>query len=215
MAPPRSLERTAILNALTFAIVAYGCTSCSEKPREEDWPVAKTEELAQAKPIEPPSTPATAPTPEAPAAEPEPSKFPRPGFSVFSIHDKVPICAFASEADRTLAPVSYKEAKKQTLRAGYSVTIGAYPSWCVNEACDARPSIQCWIEMQGKTIVVNTRWYGDHKDGSTCTENCRPVSAGCETPPLAAGTYTIQQGGESWKLRIPSVLRKPCFLPKE
>jgi len=104
---------------------------------------------------------------------------------------------------------------EEYLRAGASVIFGAFPSWCVNEACDDRPSMQCWIEMQGKTIVVNTRFFGDHKDGSTCTETCRPVTAGCETPPLEAGTYTIQQGEQSWQLKIPGVLRKPCFVPEE
>ncbi len=211
-----SLKRIHRSSIVSAALLAFGAVQgCGDKPREEA-PAAKTEALAQAKPVTPPAMPATADAPVAdtPAAPAERPKYPRPGFSVVSVAGKSPICLFASEAERQLAPISHTQAKKQTLRAGASIIIGAYPPWCIHESCDDRPSLQCWIDLQGDTIVVNARYFGDHKDGTTCTENCREINAGCETPPLPAGKYTIQQGEQTWPLRIPSVLKDPCFVPE-
>jgi hypothetical protein len=104
-----------------------------------------------------------------------------------------------------------KDAKKQTLRANAAVVFGAFAPGCVNETCDQLPTLQCLAERDGNTIVVQSQYYVDHKDGSTCTDTCRPITAGGKTPILEAGKYTVRYGARTFELRIPSVLRAPCF----
>ena len=188
------------------ALLALAVQGCGDEPREEQ-AATKTEALATAEPSQPAATPAP---PEAPARP----KYPRPGFSLVKVQDKSPFCLFASEAERQLAPISATQAKKQNLRAGANIVVGAYPPWCVHETCDDRPSLQCWVDLKDNTLVLNTRYSGDHKDGTTCKDTCREIHAGCETPPLPAGKYTIQQGEQTWPLSIPSVLKNPCFVPE-
>lgn len=201
-APLRTdIDRVSVRYAALFALAVSGCGG---QPRDEA--ATKTEALAKAEPSQPPATPAPA---EAPARP----KYPRPGFSVVKVDDKSPFCLFASEAERQLAPISATQAKKQTLRAGASIVVGAYAPWCVHETCDDRPTLQCWVDLEDSTIVVNTRYFGDHKDGSKCTDTCREINAGCEIPPLAAGKYTIKLGEQTWPLRIPRTLENPCFVP--
>ncbi|MFM2415568.1 MAG: hypothetical protein RL385_291, partial [Pseudomonadota bacterium] len=49
------------------------------------------------------------------------------------------------------------------------------------------------------------------KDDSHCTENCREVIAGCETPPLEAGSYTVKYAAKTYPLSIPSTPKTPCL----
>ena len=73
------------------------------------------------------------------------------------------------------------------------------------------PSLQCVVKRDGNKLNVIARYIGYHKDGATCTENCAEVTAGCETPVLEAGKYTVQYGEEQYTLKIPSKLSSPCF----
>jgi hypothetical protein len=175
---------------------------------------------------EPVATPAPAalavkPAPAPPAAAEEPTDAgaadggniwtPKPGWSKVVVDDLVPFCVFESYGAQFDAKF-LKDAKKQTLKADAPVVIGPYGPWCVHESCDDLPSLQCSAKLEANnTIVVKSHYWALHKNGAACKETCRPVSAGCETPPLPAGKYTIQHGNESYKLKIPSVLRSPCF----
>ena len=66
--------------------------------------------------------------------------------------DQVPLCVFESFVAREQATFLH-EVKKQTLRADSSVVFGAFGPWCINEACDDRPSLQCRADLEEKTIV--------------------------------------------------------------
>ena len=181
-----------------------GCASQDAEPGDVPAPAALT-----------PATTAPPPAPAEPvdaAALPDNQPFtPKPGWSKVVVDDQVPICVFTGFAAQFEAKF-LKDAKKQVLKAGEPVVIGPYGPWCVHETCDDLPSLQCNVEREGNTLVVHSHYWGFHKNGAACTtETCRPVNAGCETPPLEAGKYTIQHGEQSFKLKIPSVLRSPCF----
>jgi hypothetical protein len=173
-------------------------------------PVAPaTAPLAQTAPPPPPPE-----APAEPAAEPTPPPVDpnlKPGWSKLVLDEQVPICVFPGFAAHD-EPKFLKDVKKQTLRADNPIVIGAFGPWCINEGCDDLPSLQCVAKRSGDTINVRTHYWGYRKDGSNCKGGvCRQVTAGCETPKLEAGTYTIQHGQESYKLKIPSTLRNPCF----
>lgn len=146
-----------------------------------------------------------------PSAEPARPVHPRTGWSAVSIEDEVPLCFFAGHAERHAAEF-VDQVESQELRANASVVIGAFAAWCVNEACDARPSLQCSVSRDGNTLVVRSRYWGERKDGATCEGMiCRPITASCETPALEPGRYTVAHGDERVDLRIPSLLRSPCI----
>lgn len=166
-------------------------------------------------------------TPEAPAAAAEPAaltpKAPAaaaapeaandgfgPGWSKRSLRDSLPICIFSSFAEREKFPFPQKVGR-QTLRANSSFVIGVYPPQCLNEACDARANLQCWIEPEGKTLRVRTSFFSFHNQRTSCTHPCLGVDSACETPELIPGHYTIRHGDTTYDVKVPSVVRSPCL----
>lgn len=200
--PPHSRTRRALAGALVLACALWACGKRDSAKSAEAAP--QPAPLTQAQP-EP------APAPKEPVIPERMAKYPKPGWSKHVVDDQGPLCVFSGFADQELTKFP-AEAKKQTLKANASVVMGSFAGWCVSEKCDDLPSLQCSVRREGDTLVVHTHYWGYRKDGSSCTnEICRPVSAGCETPPLEAGKYTIQHGDKSYPLKIPSVLRDPCF----
>ena len=178
-----------------------GCGGCEEPPRG-------------------PARVATPPPAEAPGVDDEHAadkpvvvvkKAPAaPGFSLVSIVDRVPVCVFP-DMQKWFDPKLLPEVRPQKLVAGHSVVVGAFSPWCVHEKCDQRPSLQCQVAREGNTLVVHSRYWGEHKDGARCTTGCKSITASCETPVLEAGTYTLQHGTESFTFEVPSLLREPCL----
>lgn len=192
------------------ALLLCACNKGAE-PQE---PAPETQALQQ-----PAAPPAAAPTPPPAAApKPEPDKpsehpagYPRAGWSKVSEHDTLPICVFPDVPTRAQAK-TVKDVKPTKLAANKPVTFGAFPpSPCVNENCDQLPTLQCYIDQEGTNLIVHTMYSAYHKDGSTCTEECRDVSASCDTPALKPGTYTVRHGEKSYKLQLPSTPKSPCF----
>jgi hypothetical protein len=180
-----------------------GCSDCNRS----DGPSAAPIESAE----QPAALAQDAPEPASPRP-PEPDKpWPKPGWTAISVDNDVPICVFADFAERHRAQ-SLEQVEPQKLRAGASVVMGAFGPWCVNEACDLRPSLQCAVARGGNTLTLRSRYWGDRKDGATCEGvPCRPITAGCETPALESGVYTVVHGERSFDFRVPGVLSSPCF----
>jgi hypothetical protein len=194
------------LVALAFCWI-LGCGNCGEGAAP---PVAEQAPLEKDKPVAP--LPAPAEKPDADVI-PERGRFPKPGWSSVGVDNQSPLCVFADFEEHYNAK-SIEQAEKQKLPAKHSVVMGVFAGWCVNEACDGLPSMQCSVKREGNVLIVRSRYWGYRKDGSSCEGEgvpCRPVNAGCETPELEAGVYTVQHGERSFELRIPSVLRSPCF----
>jgi hypothetical protein len=152
-------------------------------------------------------TPASAPPPAPPA--PPPYR-PKEGFSNVKVEDGVPLCLFPSDQVWWEAKL-LGDVGKQRLKAKSKVVIGAFGPWCVNEHCDQKPSLQCSVVREGDTLIVHSRFWGEHKDGSVCTQECKSITASCTTPELEAGTYTIKHGEDSFTFELPTVLTNPCF----
>ena len=168
----------------------------------------------------PPPAPATPPplaatqNPDVPyptVPSPDAVGYPKDGWSKLKLDDKVPLCVFASDLDRDKAPFLKQVPKKPSLKAGEPVTFGVYGPGCVQETCDQLPSLQCWVDREGNTLKVSSRYSAYHKDGSHCSEGCREIHAGCPSPPLEAGKYTVQYGEKSWALRVPGAPRSACL----
>jgi len=204
------------------AICSVGCGSSERSTTSENAAPAPSAEVA--KTAEAPATDAstmkTEPTaaPAAPAAEAdagapsEPSiADPRPEWPTVTKEDEVPVCVFASYEERGKAPF-VEQVRKQKLPAGAPLILGAFPPWCMNEKCDARPTLQCWIDQEGDgTLVVHSKFSVEHKPDSSCKGDCEIVAASCETPELPKGKYTLRHGTQTMEISVPGVLRDPCF----
>lgn len=134
-------------------------------------------------------------------------------WASFSREDDIPFCLLEKYAD--WGEVQYlKDAKpKANLKADAELHIGVYAPRCAHPDCTKRVNMQCWAEVEGETITLHSRYNGMHNPANTCTKDCEPDTAACNTPPLKAGNYTIQYGAFSKKLRIPSVVKPTCIDP--
>jgi hypothetical protein len=201
------------MNALSSTVVfvcgVWLASACNRIPE----PVPAEQQKAALQEPAPLAQPEPTPAP-APPAEPETIKRrgPEPGFSQLSLKDTLPICVFPNMTERVKAPF-LKDVKPQKLAANSKVTFGVFGPGCLNEACDDRPTLQCWTEQKGAdTIVVMTRFSSFHKDGAECTENCLDLDTACDSQiELKPGKYTVQHGDKTYKLQVPSTVRDPCF----
>jgi hypothetical protein len=211
-----SISRGACLKFGLFAALVAASVACRKPEPEPAPPPAQPAPLTAEKPVEQPAAPAPAPTSQNPyTTEPAPTfdadhPWLGPGWGKLSLQDTLPICAFAGFNEREAA-LHIEQVKKQSLKADSTVVFGVYGPGCLNKECDARANLQCWVDLEGDTLHVHTRFSSFHKDGSTCTKDCLEVDAACETPALKAGKYTVQHGEKSYKLQIPSLVRQPCF----
>ncbi|HEY2736185.1 MAG TPA: hypothetical protein VGI70_19440 [Polyangiales bacterium] len=199
---------------LTFArwswlvVAGLTCSACNRIPE----PVPSNAEP----PAQSASTPsaAAAPSnlavPEQSVASRDGPGFPRPGWSKRVVEDGGPICAVETYAEVDRAS-SVDKARPQKFQAGMPIAFETYGPGCINEACVQLPTVQCVVEADGHTLVVHSRYNGYHKDGAICERDCRPVYAGCETPILQAGKYTVHYGPTTFQLKIPGKLQDPCF----
>jgi hypothetical protein len=213
--PTHPRPRRFVARALVLALASASLAGCGE-----GCACSGSEPVAQ--PGAPTPAPLTQPATEPPPQQPEPPAEPtaeavpavdrltKPGWSKVTVDEQVPICVFSNFVAHE-EPKFLKDVKKQRLEADSTLVIGAFGPWCVNEGCDDLPSLQCSIERSGDILRVRTHYWGYRKDGSRCGGPCRQVTAGCETPKLEAGTYTIEHGTQTYKLKIPSTLKSPCF----
>jgi hypothetical protein len=186
--------------------LAVACTLLACSPGEL--------ERTNGKPVPQPTTSVPAPSTQgatvalAPAAAP-PSDGAK--WDNVKLEDEVPLCVFASHLERGKASF-LRDVHPQTLRSSTTLVFGTFSPGCQNEACDTAPTHQCWVDSEEPNIlVVHSRLSFEHKRGTVCTEDCHPVTAGCETEVLKPGKYIVKYGARSFSLRIPSVLSAPCL----
>lgn len=182
---------------------ATGCSQC-----EGEAPAASPSALTRDTPAAPAAAPEPSVTP--PAAAAAPTAAPTDGWSELVLRDTLPLCVFSSYAAREKA-LRIEQVKKQMLKANAPVIFGVFGPWCLNAACDERPTLQCWTERKGSDLIVHTLYSSLHKEGSSCTTDCRELDVSCETPTLEPGTYTVRHGDKAHPLEIPSVQRAPCL----
>jgi hypothetical protein len=194
----------AVRAIFTAACALWACSACGRKPDSVD---AVEQRAASALP--PSALPPNAVNTPSPSAAPLAGEDPE--WEHVTIEDEVPLCVFADHLQRGDA-LFLEDVHRQTLHADSSVVFGTFAPGCQNEACDALPTHSCWVDAtEPSTLVVHSSLSFKHKLGAVCTKDCRPVVAGCETPVLKAGKYTVKYGTRIFSLRVPSVMSKPCF----
>jgi hypothetical protein len=201
------MHKPLVATHLTLALSLTAALSCTRKIPEPEPVPAPPAALSTSAPAEPAA---------APAPEPKrgPSEdfigYPKEGWSKLKLQDTLPLCVFENALERDNAKF-VTQAKTQKLKANQPVTFGAYGPYCINPQCDDLPTLQCVVDREGNTLKVTARYIGYHKDGSTCSDECREVMAGCDTPSLEPGKYTVQYGDQTYALKIPSTLKDPCY----
>jgi hypothetical protein len=95
--------------------------------------------------------------------------------------------------------------------AGSAVTVAVlFPPGCLSSTCMTNPMAGCMIAQSGNTFTVSgTASYHDTGDDA-CSADCRLLTASCETPVLAEGTFTFKYAGASVDLVVPSTVPPPC-----
>ncbi|HET8937090.1 MAG TPA: hypothetical protein VFN67_26795 [Polyangiales bacterium] len=179
-------------------IAAVGCKARIPEPE----PVKPS----AAAPVVPPaaaSTPSSTPEPLEPAQ-------PKEGWREVTVENTLPLCVFANASERANAK-SVEQVQRQVLGADRPVTFGVFGPPCMNPKCDEQKTLQCSVERSGNNLRLQTRYVGFHNDGATCSDACRQETAGCESPVLEPGEYTLEYGPNQIPLKIPSALNKPCF----
>jgi len=197
--------------AVTFMFLLSASVSCSRKIPEPAAAPAPPAALTADKPAEPQPAPEPEPQPEKKGPSEDFIGYPKEGWTKLKLNEQTPLCVFANELERYDAKFIEQVKKKPDLKAGKPVTFGSYGPHCINKACDDLPSLQCVVKRDGNTLNVIARYIAYHKDGATCTEDCAEVTAGCNTPELEAGKYTVQYGDQQYTLKIPSKPSEPCF----
>lgn len=175
---------------------AVGCKSKIPEP-EPQQPAAEKPE------------PAAASKPQPNVAVAEPAK-PKEGWSEVSVQNTLPLCVFADEREREQIK-AVAQVKKQVLRADRPVVFGVFAPGCIQPECEELAVLRCSVERSGNTLRLQTSYRGFHKDGTTCRDQCRDATAGCASPVLEPGEYTLEYGGTQIPLKIPSALNMPCF----
>lgn len=147
--------------------------------------------------------------PTEPSAPTTPAK-PKEGWSEVSVENTLPLCVFADEREREQIK-AVAQVKKQVLRADRPVVFGVFAPSCISPDCEELAALQCSVERSGNMLRLQTSYRGFHKDGTTCRDQCRAATAGCASPALEPGEYTLEYGGTQIPLKIPSALNMPCF----
>jgi hypothetical protein len=155
-----------------------------------------------------PAQPPTQPTPKPSAAAEAPKA--KAGWREVTAQNNLPLCVFGSASERESVK-AVAQVKKQLLRPDRPVVFGVFAPHCINPECTELTTLQCSVERSGNTLRLQTRFVGLHKDGSSCRDGCREATAGCESPVLEPGEYTLEYGGTETPLKIPSSLNMPCF----
>lgn len=183
-----------------LSLVLVAAVGCKAKIPEPE-PVASAPAAIE----QPELSPAPAPAPE-PAAPP----VARPGWREVSRENNLPLCVFADERERAQVK-ALTQVKKQLFRGDRSVVFGVFAPHCIHPDCAELATLQCSVERSGNTLRLQSRYVGLHKEGASCRDGCREATAGCESPVLEPGEYTLEYGGTTIPLKIPSSLNMPCF----
>jgi hypothetical protein len=121
--------------------------------------------------------------------------------------DEGKVCAFPSSVDPGNAflpptdPVMFS--------AGGPATITVMAPTCLSSSCSKDRKAECSVVLEGNVLQVSSH-ASYHDEGNACTADCGALVATCVTPPLPAGTYTLQHGGNRIALTIPSTVAVPC-----
>jgi hypothetical protein len=87
--------------------------------------------------------------------------------------------------------------------AGDAITFEVVFQECIS-ACARDVETACDVRVEGDTIWLDAS--GSYKESArrTCVALCAELSAECEVPDLAPGTYTVRSGDHELVVTLPS-----------
>lgn len=129
----------------------------------------------------------------------------------FARRNDVPLCVFPDYEQLDKVEFFRDAPKATTFRANERVLFSVFGPGCASQACIRRPTLQCWAEVEGNDIKLESRYSGEQRVGAKCKTDCEVVQADCETLSLPPGTYTIHYAGKKTKLKLPGTLRPACI----
>lgn len=74
---------------------------------------------------------------------------------------------------------------------------------CLSSTCDDVQSKNCTVELDGTTVVVESR-ADIVSQGGPCSADCGFASVTCDVPPLERGDYRVEHGDASTSFTLPS-----------
>ena len=75
-------------------------------------------------------------------------------------------------------------------------------STCRSSSCDDVQSASCTVARSGAELIVQAKAVMSRGQGM-CTDDCRRVTATCNTDTLAAGSYTLVYAGKRQDIVVP------------
>ena len=75
---------------------------------------------------------------------------------------------------------------------------------CLSSSCDTEREVRCSVQRDGDVLTVETEASWVRRTIGGCTEDCGILSTTCQSPALAAGTYTVKHGADSVTFTVPS-----------
>jgi hypothetical protein len=82
---------------------------------------------------------------------------------------------------------------------------------CLSSSCSKDPTASCSVIMADASMLVVSSVGSVREEGNACTADCGFFVARCQSPALAAGTYTVRHGGDELRIAVPSMMRVPCI----
>jgi hypothetical protein len=109
------------------------------------------------------------------------------------------------------APPWEPQAGSDAIEADQRLAISVTYDECLS-ACIRDEFAQCSVSLEGDRIVVQSEFsYREPAPGKACIAVCYALTAECQSPPLAAGDYTLVHGDRETPLAVPSSAGNSCF----
>jgi hypothetical protein len=115
------------------------------------------------------------------------------------------------EGQICLNAASASAVEKVDLAVGVPLSVQVNAPACLSSACSRNAQVSCAVELRGRELLLSSRFRWEEATKGSCTDDCNSLSASCETPPLAAGVYTLKHGAVAYTLTLPSSLPKSCL----
>lgn len=76
---------------------------------------------------------------------------------------------------------------------------------CLSSSCDSLVSASCTVEQSGVDLKVSGKATVSRTGGpdTVCTTDCGRVTAACDVPALAAGSYALSYAGKQIEFAVP------------